>query len=261
LEEERAELEASLAHGLSNLRDAECLARLAAPVDVEVNEASLRQVAAALTKATGLQISVDERIKDDPKRVFTLKVQGAPLGQIVEQIADGADVLIAPAKDGIAFVAQARGSINGTDVAAPSRTSPWSTEWVMGGYARPAGQKWLGLIEAVNTAWTSADFGLLRRPGQTTAPAAPTWAEGGTPAWAGGGTPQPVITSMSPKTFIVGEPGTNDKGEPGMWLTFYSIDSGKMVPGIKYFHRFAVPEAWGSIPHSAAPSCDLGNQY
>lgn len=246
LQEQLLVLEAELKQIEPQLRDAKRLVKLASPVDVELKDASLRQVAEALTKATGLQITVDGGIKDDPQRNFTLTVRGAPLAQILEQIADSAKVLIAPEEEGgVVLVPEAYSSVNGQSIASVSRNAPWSNDWAMavGGYPTPVGQRWLRLIEAVNTAWTFADLGLLRRPGQTTAPAAPVWAAGGTP--------QPVITSMSPNTFIVGEPGTNDKGEPGMWLTFYSIDSGKMIPGIKYFHRFTPP---------AAPNCwDSGN--
>ena len=44
-----------------------------------------------------------------------------------------------------------------------------------------------------------------------------------------------------------------------MWLTFYSIDGGKMIPGIKYFHRFTAPAA--QTTPATAPECDSNNDF
>lgn len=228
LQEQLAFLEAQMRQNDLELLDAKRLVKLAGPVDVELTEASLRQVAEALTKATGLQIGVDGGVKDDPQRAFTLKVQGAPLGQVLEQIADSAKVLIAPEESGgVVLVPEAYGSINGQSVSPTVTYQPWSNDWaIVGAYSATIGQRWLGLIQAA--APVPAPSSMM---GLTT---------GG---YAVIGSPQYLVAGMGPDMFVVGEPGTNEKGELGLWLQFYKIAGNKVTPGIRYFHHFAAAQA------------------
>jgi hypothetical protein len=110
--------------------------RLYRPVAVDLRDASVGQAARAASEAARVPISVDARVAAGAR--VTLSARGVPLAVVLEQVAQQANVLIAP-------VSSTKELLNRTDqalrlVPAPSLQAggaptaatpyaPWSTEW------------------------------------------------------------------------------------------------------------------------------------
>lgn len=203
---------------VSALQEVERLAALAKPVDADLKSAGIRQAAEVLSKAGSVRITVDSGVPED--LYVTLQAKRTPLGAVLEMMADSAHLVIAPGENGsIVLAPMGEIEINGQKVTVWASNLPWTEEWPLGGAANsPVGQRWLSLRQAA-----------------APAPAIPAG------RWPMGSSSQTLLTSMGPGSFVIGEPGS-EKGEPGLWLTFYSVDHGRVVPGTKYFHRFTDPE-------------------
>jgi len=147
LESDRKQGEIALAYTRDLLADARRLARLAQPVDVVLKSASIRQAAEALSRASGLGISVDGRV---PKNIYVkTKAWAVPLGTVLEVIANATHLQIAPGDRGD-LVLQVQGTliVDGNTVAFQGDSAPWSDEWAMpsSGVSYPLGRRWLRLF-------------------------------------------------------------------------------------------------------------------
>lgn len=220
LEAQLAELMSKMSLAETELQEAVRLAALTKAVDVDFKSAGIRQAAETLSKAADIRIAVKNNV---PKDLYvTLSAQHSPLGTVLELMAMTANLSIAPGENGsIVLAPWSRITIDGKEVAVGG-SQPWSDEWPFSGVLDTRyGQIWTGLLAA----------GIPDSIPQ-----------GYASQWSFAGTQQPLVAGLSASTFIVGEPGKNDKGEPGILLTYYSIDRGRIVPGVRHFHHFAVED-------------------
>jgi hypothetical protein len=121
------------------LQDAMFASSLAQPVDVDLKASTITQAAEALSRASGVQIVVVPALRvakatvgpaPQPSDVrVTLKSSGVPLAAVLEAIAEGAPMLIAPGDHAVVLKPVPTMDVNGEKRWVHPRTTPWSDEW------------------------------------------------------------------------------------------------------------------------------------
>lgn len=111
---------------LALVRQGETFAR---PVDLRLSDASVRQAAQALAQASGLTITVDKAVSDQTR--LSVEARRVPLANVLETVARQANLLIAPAPNGVLLTTVPTLKVNGPG-GVQSETFgsfPWSDAW------------------------------------------------------------------------------------------------------------------------------------
>jgi len=95
------------------------------PVTIELDHVAVQEVAMALTKATGMSVTVDKGVPANSPTRLTLNAQAVPLANVLEAIADKADLMIAPEGSGVALKPWPH--LN--DRVFRTASAPWSNDW------------------------------------------------------------------------------------------------------------------------------------
>jgi len=146
LELEVLQLTTQLRDVMSALADARRLVSLAEPVDIVLKSSSVRQAAEALSRVSGVKITVDAKVPNDVS--VTAQAKGVPLGAVIEVIADAAKLTIAPGDaGGLMLRSTGKLVLNGKAVNYQGGNLPWSDDWAAspGGAYSPLGRRWLSL--------------------------------------------------------------------------------------------------------------------
>lgn len=233
-----------------NLKTAQRLQALAQKINIDMTNAKIGSVASALSMLGNVAITVDKSV---PASVtVTTKASNMPLGSVLEYVANSAKLALTLSPDGkLAFIKPSQMTVNGKAVDVMGTAWPWSQDIVVSpidsGF--PIGQKWKGIWDQ------AAPFNMVKgwQDFQTMpVPAMPAF--------------QPsesiTITPLGSAMILVSEPGSGKKGEPGYWLTVYTIKNGQLKLASKLFHSSARPPAmidmskwsFGGAPAKAATS-------
>jgi hypothetical protein len=235
------------------------------PVDVTFENASVQQAAEALSRASGVPIKVDEGIPADTR--LTVKARHVRLSTVLEGIARQAGLILNPDKSrdpGVIITAPSSLSISVNGGAEVKQTgsrpsSPWSPEWGTPPNRRvyiyaptpelfDLNPAFGGVVpgttftSALATGDAARDIA-LRAQGQALRESARALTIPRTSfstlsklngITVGSGA---TVTSPSADTVVVSEPGKNDKGEKGYFITVYKIDKdGKLTKSSTTFH-------------------------
>lgn len=198
--------------------------KLSKPVDVQLQQATVRQAAEALAKASGIPIEVGESVPKDLR--ITIDARRMPLSTVLEAIGKQTGLMIAPQGEGVRLDVWPSLTVDGVKTTQRSgRMAPWSDEW--------------GIPP---TAFSRLPGALTVLPGFTGGGSG-----GGVAAraFSSGARPNGLEVSISGDTVVVSEVGTNAEGEAGLWLTAYRVVSGKMEPAGSTFHPFRGNTAGG----------------
>jgi len=255
------------------------IARLAfrKPVTIQLDHATVRQFASALSKATEMSVKVDASVPANASTTLTLDAQGVPLANVLEAIANKTDLMIAPDNGGV--ILKAWPHLNNQVIR--SATAPWSGDWevpptvVAAGFG---GNRGVGQEPSTNGGFnpfsanqTQDPFaggsqppqggffgGRGQQPGQFGAPNGQPGQQPGPGFFPGGpgqpgfqgngpngmnpmmgmGSPGFSLTSAGNNIIVLGEVGPSDNGEPGVWLTAYAVDGNGFKRLGRTFHPF-----------------------
>jgi len=94
-------------------------------VDIHLDHATVRLLATALSKATGIPVKVDADVPADSSTTLTLDAKAVPFANALEAIAEKADLMIAP--DGSGVVLKKWPHLNNRVLRSP--IAPWSSDW------------------------------------------------------------------------------------------------------------------------------------
>jgi hypothetical protein len=110
------------------LQDANRVDAISHPISVTLKSADIRKAAEALSQAAKVKITVDEKV---PKNLYvSIQATEAPLGAILEVIANTAKLTIVPSDDGgIVLKIPGKILVNGENVDLKGSNEPWSDEW------------------------------------------------------------------------------------------------------------------------------------
>lgn len=139
------------------LAGAERVKILASPVDIKLKASPIRQATEALSRASRLSISVDPKVPQSIK--VSAEARNVPLGAIVEVMANGAGLIIAPTDDGgLLLRLSSKLIVDGKSYVTEGGPAPWSNDWCMDldSGARAVGRKWQGLFAGYT--WYASDF-------------------------------------------------------------------------------------------------------
>lgn len=230
-------------------------AKLQQPVNIQLDHASVRQFATALTKATGIAVGVDRSIPQDASALLTLDAQQVPFGNVLEAIAEKTDLMISQDNsNGVVLKRWPR--INDRVLRSP--IAPWGQEWgappTMGaGFnplgANPAGnqepdgfRRGLGGDAAAGLPAGGGQFGAgqpdrgfpgMGDPNARFQPGMPGMA----PGMPGGAPFQ--MASLGGNAIVIAEPGHDRQGNPGVWMTAYRFGANNQFARISsMFHPF-----------------------
>ena len=221
-------------------------------VDLQLDHAKVQDLVTVLAKVAGVSIRVDPGVPADASMILTMDVLGVPLASVLEAIAEKADLMIAPDGDGVML--RKWPHLNGRVLR--DGTAPWSSDWGVpptitgltgaGGAGRffggvgggDAGRGGAGAFNRPDGSTGGGGFpdsggfgGAGVSPGQNPfggqAPGGMGIGPGMRP-----GLPF-TMTSIGDHLIAIAEPGVNDRGEPGVWMTAYLFDAAG-------FHRMGV---------------------
>lgn len=240
------------------------------PVAVEWKNATVRQAAEALSKATAMQIEIAREVPDDLR--LTVQARGVSFGAVLQAIAKQANLKISPSENGILLTPWPRVEVNGQLQVFKGAWAPWGTEWgVLPGYQTSDGWDFPGEAEAFRPGELPG-IALGGLPGGTPGPLSPVdqpeipsppgipggYNPLGAPMVPGGGrsssgypgmdsnrfnrsvmasTAMAIsLASLGDRTFVVSEPGRGTEGQLGAWFTVYRIDGTQLKKIATGFH-------------------------
>jgi hypothetical protein len=226
---ELAAAETRLVQVIADLREAESAARrervvevLRQPVSVQMRDASLQQAGNTLQQAAGIQITVDKDVPPDTR--LTVEARQVPLATVLESISTQANLMIRPAPEGIQLSVWPQLTVNGNHQRILGNLAPWSDEW--GRY--PLGDA--PRVELLPQAFPSPAPAVGTMPGMPGMPPAAALAAGAS------------VASLGERLVVVAEPGVEPSGAPGLWLTVYRWDGGRLLKVGTMFHRSRAAE-------------------
>ncbi|HVK06336.1 MAG TPA: hypothetical protein VM490_22895 [Armatimonadaceae bacterium] len=250
-----ARSESDLERSKASLRTAEKRAPLFKLVDVKFTDATVKQAARALSDASGVAIAVEDSVPDTTR--LTVEARRVRLVTVLESMAEQANVIIEPdergGKLGIRLVSPPMLKVNEKETKFIRQNSPWSPLW-----GTPPTRRYYfadalsavgggGAYRAVIPPMppmtiNAADIDKTVREALAKAAQAQSLAPGtarSSTAVVRAGDGKSVTISVNNDTVIVTEPGKNDKGEAGVWMTVYKFDKDKkeMVKSSSMFHK------------------------
>ncbi|HZP83356.1 MAG TPA: hypothetical protein VFB21_17060 [Chthonomonadaceae bacterium] len=194
------------------------------PVDVTLDHATVRQLAEALAKASGLTIVVEKAVPEDVR--LTVDARGVPMATVLEAVARQAKLLIAPppkGSQGVTLKLPPSLQIdNQPRKEFPTLHAPWSDEWF-------APQKGAGFPRVYEFA-------------HTLAPTVSADVFGGLTKVARGSSGPFSIAALGDRFLAVAEPSVGSNGESGVLLSLYRLDNGQLKKVSTFFHRLASGE-------------------
>lgn len=219
------------------------------PVSVRLNNATVKQMAEAISKVSKLSIRVDDSVSDTVR--ITLEAHRIPVATLLAAMARRAELLIARDKNpvGVLLTHPPMLKMDETPLLInASPTYPWTEDWGI-----PPSD-----IVSLQSGRTADNYSSLPSTG---IPSGFTTSEGlssnTTPFTvfnassavnpAGGNQYQLTNTQASNLTYtsvgdsllVVSEPGRGEKGESGVWLTVYRIEkSGSIGKVGTLFHAY-----------------------
>jgi hypothetical protein len=247
---------------LTNPQLAEALHR---PIDIELRDATVRQMAETMAKSTGLNISVDRAVPDATR--VSLEAHHVPVVTVLDAVGRQANLLIAPVREGdareivgIQLTRPAMLRVNGQEQSVASTpTFPWASEWgipptadtLSGEYALARGQYLLSQYQSGLTARAvPVEAGVADVATTFSGPSGPSGPL--------------TMTAVGSDLVVVAEPGAGERGEPGAWLTLYRLQKdGKGMTRLgSTFHAYhtrptpPAPAPFGGVvaPPGVAPA-------
>jgi hypothetical protein len=220
-----AEAKAKLAKAKKGMVVAQRLLALSQPIDIELDNARIQDAADLLSRISTMGIKVDGAV---PRTItVTTTAKGVPLGTALEMIANSANLSIDVNEEGgLTFKVPGKVHVNGRDIDVRGPAWPWKDDlFILGeGNFGPLGRRWesfseLPLFQDL-TLPPGTRLNGLEGLGGFTQP---------------GG--QPSVTALGSNMLVIAEPGKGPKGEPGLWLTLYSIKNGRFKQTARYFHK------------------------
>ncbi len=204
---ERAEIALMAAQQV--LAEAQRIEALAMPVDMDLKDATVQQVASVLSTATGVSVDVSPQLATSTQRI-TAKARSVPIATLLENIAAAVPLSIAPSDSGGIILRPAPSlQVGGKTVPQPEAHAPWSAEWDR--YPEPALP--LGAIRGWRGALPTA------RPAMPSAPPAPQLVDLG---------PQVSVAAAGEGQFVLAERGVAPDGRPCVLLSLYRVVNGQM---------------------------------
>ena len=257
-ESEVAQLNLAISKATMDVEAVNFRAKLQQPVDIQLDHASVSQFATALTKATGVSVTVDKNVSTNASTMLTLDAQQAPFGSVLEAIAEKTDLMISQDNNGVTLKKWPH--LNGRILRSP--ISPWSQEWGMPPTMSPAGggfNAFGGAPAGPGQPSQENPFGGLRggqnpggpgtggpgqgNPGMPGDPGDPRF-RGLSPS-PGPGFPPFQMASLGANSFVIAEPGHDRQGNPGVWMTAYRLGNNNQFVRISsMFH----PSMNGNMP-------------
>lgn len=237
------------------------------PVAVQLQNATVRQAADALSQATKLSIRVAGDVPDATR--LTVQARGVTLGAVLEAIGRQTNLKLAPADDGVVISPWPMVEVNGQQQVFRGRMAPWSGEWgLLPGYASRDGWVFPGEAEASDTPAAvplpSLDpalalpgteaFGL---PGERRTPEAVNpgsdYGLGGSGlggARSNRSLPSPALaistSSLGDRMIVVTEPGRGGDNQAGAWITVYRLEGAQVKKVVSYFHALHAATSSGA---------------
>lgn len=216
------------------------LAPLLKKVDVKFDNATVAQAAEALSKASGVQIKVDDTISNTTR--LTVEARKIGLASILESVALQAGLIIEPINMekgdiGVELVSPPMLRVNDRVQKFPQSASPWSTRWgtpptrrfiytsrvpgvwnystgqgstISRAYANGISAEVMGNIASLDKLRDAISI--------TTGNRVVVSGEKGT-----------TIEVTKPGTVTITEAGKNDKNEDGYWTTVYTLKDGELT--------------------------------
>jgi hypothetical protein len=200
------------------------VAALRRPIDIELREATVRQMAETMSKSTGLRIVVDAAVPETTR--LSLEAHHVPLVTVLDAVGRQANLLIAPEPDddkgvtGILLTRPAMLKVNGREqFVSATPTFPWSSEWGI----PPTAEALSSTYTFGSLAKLAQDQNVLAgRQGETLLSPVPLSELSGVVP----GPPAPgplTMTAVGSDLLAVAETGVSEKGEAGAWLTLYRL--------------------------------------
>lgn len=236
------------------------------PVAVQLQNATVRQAADALSQATKLSIRVAGDVPDATR--LTVQARGVTLGAVLEAIGRQTNLKLAPADDGVVISPWPMVEVNGQQQVFRGRMAPWSSEWgALPGYASREGWVFPGEAEAADTPITLPPLQdpALAPPGvgltpSLAEPVSPTpfaatidVAPGvggpvGTRSTRSLPTPALAIStsSLGDRMIVVTEPGRGGDNQAGAWITVYRLEGAQVKKVVSYFHALHAATSSGA---------------
>lgn len=223
------------------------MAPLQKKVDVKFENATVAQAAEALSRASGVQIKVDDTIPDTTR--LTVEARKVRLSTILESVARQAGLTIDPINlekgdIGVELVAPPMLRVNDTVQKFPTSASPWGDKWgtpptrrfiytsrvpSVWNYTNGDGAK---IARAYTNGVSAEVMGNLSALGQQHSALGQKYAT----VFSGNGTRTlfkdengTTIEVSKPGTITIVEPAKNDKNEEGYWRTVYALKNGELV--------------------------------
>lgn len=235
------------------------MALLQRPIDVDLQQATVRQAAQALGSASGVPITVDDAVTTEAR--VTVRARRVPFAQVLEAVGSRLDVMFSPTPDrrGIRIGPWPTLEVDGKQEKFRSPFAPWSSDWDplptsrdfwrTGGRANRYVDLVTGLPAAGRRTATSrpaAASDAVETPG---VPREPVPA----PANAGAMLPGPASPSVGIDngTIVVAEPGFRE-GQQGVWLTVYRLQGQELQKVGAVFHRMATTAGPAAAPQLRA---------
>lgn len=270
-------------------------------VDVDLQGATVRQAAQALSKASGMSIKVDDRVPNEAR--LTVRGRSVPMAVLLDRLGNRANLMISPSEDGqgVELDVWPALELDGERTIYKGPLAPWSTEWgtvpITGVYQSESlplpGE--IGASQPPGPVGSSPSATVPGRssPLRPTGGAGSEGLSGGYPGMMGGpGLGMPGMASAAASSasavasigvgngsIVVAEPGVKD-GQAGLWLTVYKLSGNSLLKIGTGFHKSgatssptrkpagrpgmggALDGAPGASPYGDAPAVPFpGNPY
>ncbi|MGV3725038.1 MAG: hypothetical protein ACO1SX_29410 [Actinomycetota bacterium] len=234
-------------------RDYRRSAILLTRASIDLQNATVRQAAEALSRATRVAIQVDAQVPENLR--LTVSARGITLGAVLEAVARQASLKVAPANGGVAITTWPMVDVNGQIQVFKGPWAPWATEWgQLPGNLSTNGWSFPG--EPEGAAATDPDAGIGFAPGGVGLPMV-GGAPGGYPGLASG---QPIslfprdsaagqttprgrsaataasLTALGDRQIALAEPGRGPAGQPGVWIAVYRLEGTLLKKIATAFH-------------------------
>ncbi|HZO88567.1 MAG TPA: hypothetical protein VFB38_09530 [Chthonomonadaceae bacterium] len=220
------------------------------PVDVQMDRATVRQLAEALSRASGVSVRVDKLVPDQTR--ITVDARGVALGTVLEAVARQANLMIAPDFEEKEIVPENEmaPNPNASNAKGAALKGIVLKTWPLLKVSGQPEQTFVGPNAPWSDGWFRPDF-LVRwsNPGPytgrvldgQTALLSPTSPFGSAPTsfFAEAGFSPFALASLTNNTVVVAEPGQDERGEAGLWLTVYRWDGAQLRKVSATFHRLA----------------------
>jgi hypothetical protein len=208
-------------------------------VNVELRDAPVRQLARALSQASGMSVTVDDAVPESTR--LTVTARGVQLATVLEAVAQQAELMIAPEGEGVALQPWPALEVNGQRQVIRGSLAPWSDAWssrppnaalqtatVLGERARAAKSSYSRQASTLD----------LVKSGISAYPAAGRWAQA---------LGSISVSGVGDRMIAVAQGGVGPQGEVGTWLILYRLDGSELR---KVASTFVRPEG---APRATSP--------